>query len=93
MADGKKNDQYKIFYDTPEDIVLALVVWDMDGLSVERMEGKWVPMDDLAFLSLEFKIVDTMSEGIVEVFDKADLEDRDLMMSDVQQFVVPRAEK
>jgi hypothetical protein len=93
MADGKKSDQYKIFYDTPEDIVLALVVWDMNGRSVERMEGKWVPMDDLAFLSLEFKIVDTMSEGIIEVFDKADLEDRDLKMSDVQQFVIPRAEK
>ena len=93
MADGKKSDQYKIFYDTPEDIVLALVVWDMDGRSVERMEGKWVPMDDLAFLSLEFKIVDTMSEGIVEVFDKADLEHRDLTMSDVQQFVIPRAER
>jgi hypothetical protein len=93
MADGKKSDQYKIFYDTPEDIVLALVVWDMDGRSVERMEGRWVPMDDLAFLSLEFKIVDTMSEGIVEVFDKADLENRDLTMSDVQQFVIPRAER
>jgi hypothetical protein len=93
MADGKKSDQYKIFYDTPEDIVLALVVWDMDGRSVERVEGQWVPMDDLAFLSLEFKIVDTMSEGIVEVFDKADLEDRDLTMSDVQQFVIPRAER
>lgn len=93
MADGKKSDQYKIFYDTPEDIVLALVVWDMNGRSVERMEGKWVPMDDLAFLSLEFKIVDTMSEGIVEVFDKADLEHRDLTMSDVQQFVIPRAER
>lgn len=93
MADGKKSDQYKIFYDTPEDIVLALVVWDMDGRSVERVEGQWVSMDDLAFLSLEFKIVDTMSEGIVEVFDKADLEDRDLTMSDVQQFVIPRAER
>lgn len=93
MADGMKNDQYKIFYDTPSDEVIALVVWDMDGVSVERIDGKWVPMDDVAFESLDMKIVDTMSEGIVEVFDKADREDRTLTMEDVQQFVIPRAEK
>lgn len=94
MADGKRNDQYKIFYNTPKsDDVIALVVWNMNGLSVERVRGKWVPMDDVSFESLELKIVDTMSEGIVEVFDKASQENRSLTMSDVQQFVVPRAEK
>lgn len=94
MADGKRNDQYKIFYNTPKsDDVIALVVWNMNGLSVKRVRGEWVPMDDVSFESLELRIVDTMSEGIVEVFDKASQENRSLKMSDVQQFVVPRAEK
>lgn len=78
---------YRMFFAGPQDAVYALVA-NIDGNTVERSDGEWVPVDDDRYLDFDRKFVDRMDEGIVEFLDNADAENKELYRSDVEQFIV-----
>lgn len=78
---------YRMFFIGQQDAVFALIA-NIDGDTVERSDGKWVPIDDERYLDFDQKFVDRMDEGVVEVLDQADAENKELYRSDVEQFIV-----
>jgi hypothetical protein len=80
---------YDVFFTVPADEITAIVDWDPEGDdSLERIGGKWVTLSEESFQSLNGLSVDTMSEEILDIFDKAEEENRPINRSEVLDYIV-----
>ena len=86
---------YSAFYHLPGDYLIALVDFEPeDGKNtLNRVEGKWVPLEEDEFEALDGHPIDTMSEEIVDIFDKAEKENIALIRDDVAEYIIPRSER
>lgn len=83
---------YSVFYDLPDDNVVAVVDFSAEPDTLHRVEGEWVPLEDEDFEALNGLPVDTMSEEIIELFDDAEREELALNRDDIAEYIVPSAE-
>ena len=80
---------YDVFFTVPGDEISAIIDWDPEGEdSVERLDGNWVTLSEESFQSLNGLSVDTMSQEILEIFDKAEEENRPVNRSEVLNYIV-----
>lgn len=86
---------YSAIYHLPGDYLVALIDFEPeDGKdTLNRVNGKWIPLEEYEFEALDGHPIDTMSEEIVDIFDKAERENIALIRDDVAEYIIPRSER
>lgn len=80
--------KYSGIFDPQTEEMLALIQWNLDGETVYRLKDKWNVLTDGMADALDNKIIATMSEEFVSVFDDAYRNKRPLTRSNVDEYVV-----
>lgn len=80
---------YSAFFSPASGEMVGLIDWEGDGKSsAERVDGAWVPLEEWSYDSLDGMEIATMSEEIVEIFDKAEEENRSLVRSELTDYLI-----
>lgn len=87
------NKTYAAIYQLPGDYLVALIDFEpYNGKdTLNRVEGKWVPLEEDEFDALSGHPIDTVSAEIVNIFDKAERDNIAITRNDVAEFIIPRS--
>lgn len=82
---------YTVYIDAPSKLALYLVDFrDGVDITLERVEGAWQPIEDWVADDLNGRAILRVGDDFLPVWDRAEVEDRDLTWDDVVPFSLAR---